>query len=74
MRVCRGGGRGRYIDQFSFGLQTKTDEPNVNRASAVLIGSANTRPTCVSSYVHLTLCFDILISRDNKIIYTAKIV
>ena len=37
------------IELFSFGLESKTSKPNVNRVSEVLIGSTNSRRTRVPS-------------------------
>ena len=53
----------RSIQTFLFDLEMKTSELIANGVSGVLIGSANTRRTCVPSYlilehVHLTSCFD----------------
>ena len=47
----------------SFGIETKTGEPNSNRVSGVLIGSVNTQrslmPSCRTlEHAHLTQCLD----------------
>ena len=51
------------LERLLFVLEKKTGEPNANRVSGVLIGSANARRTRVPCYWvwehdHLTSCFD----------------
>ena len=54
-----------FTECFSFDLEKTPDKPNANRIWGVLIGSANTQRTRLSSdwtleHVHLTSCFDLI--------------
>ena len=68
------------LERFSFDFETKTDEPNANRVSGVLIGSTNTRRVLIGStntgrtrvpsdwiweHVRWTSCFELSGEQDS---------